>query len=118
MKYGDIVEKALQPLREMGLRAEQDPSRIGKFPAVIAYPVEVRIPNISSSGTEIDLEMYLITGDKPAKHALNDLGEMLETVREVFAVSKAVPDAVQLRNHSADALPALRITTTFTYIPD
>lgn len=117
-RYGEIVEEFLAEIRALGVKAEQDVSKIGKFPAVIAYPTEIRFPTLDAKSVEMDLEVYVIAPDSGAQHSLNDLGGILEKIRHVVPVHRVTPDMVNLKNHGADPLPALRIETTITHTPD
>ena len=110
--YGDVLEEFLDQLRAVGINAEQDPARLGKLGkgALIAYPMQMTYDRLNGPDYTMTVEAFIVTGDKPSKDALNDLGTILELVRSVYPVRDVYPDTVQLTNFNRDALPALRIT--------
>lgn len=109
--FGDALQEIADELIAHGIPATTEASQL-QTPGVLVTPGPMKFNRQHSHTLEAVVELYLITGNKPAPQALNDLSTLLMQVRQVYAVGEAEPLTMTLQATGADSVPCLRTELT------
>ncbi|EGD7391207.1 hypothetical protein DQF30_23575 [Shigella flexneri] len=115
--YGDALQEIADALVAAGIPATTEASQL-QTPGVLVTPGPLSFNRQSADVLEAVIELYLITGNKPAPQALNDLSTLLMQVRDLYAVGEAEPLTMTLQATGRDPVPCLRTELTVQITKD
>jgi hypothetical protein len=95
------------------VRVALDPADV-ELPGVVLYPNLLNWTTLDGVDYELSVDVLLVAGAVPARDAVGQLDELLAALRGVLPISEARAVSLNLPNHSADPLPALQATVTFS----
>lgn len=108
VKVGAALKEVVALIESTGVHAAAD-ARSLDLPGALVAPDKVEVDRLGDDFT-VTWTVYLIAGDHGPVEALDDLGDMFDQVKDVLGVSEAEPMSLSLVNHSANDLPAFRMT--------
>ena len=111
MLVGAALLDVVELIRSANVEATDD-ARSLTLPGALVMPGSIAFDRLDADDYSLDVEVYLVVGDHGTSIALDQLGEMLESVRNVLGVGSAEPVTLNLINHASDPLPAFKLTAT------
>lgn len=117
MKYGDALQEIVTSLKNVGLRATTEPSKL-QLPGVLVVPGIITFDYLDQDNYSAVVDVYLLTSNKGSVQSLNDLQDQLALFREVYASLEAEPVTLALSNLSTDPVPGLLLNLQLTITKD
>lgn len=105
--YGNALQEIADNLVEHGIPATTEASQL-QTPGVLVSPGLVQFNRQAPDVFTATVDLYLITGNKTAPQALNDLSTLMAEVRKVYAVAEFEPMTMMLQATGSDSVPVLR----------
>jgi hypothetical protein len=118
MLYGDAIAEVVQGLKDAGINATSEPSKL-HLPGALVVPGTMTFDILDGDNYSAQIDIYLLTSNKGSIQSLNDLQELLTKFRSVFQAVEAEPLSLNLPNIGGnDPVPGLLLTLQATITKD
>ena len=120
MLYGDAIAEIVQGLKNAGINATAEPSKL-HLPGALVVPGTMTFDILDADNFSAEIDIYLLTSNKGSIQSLNDLQELLTKFRTAFQAVEAEPISLNLPNAtggSPDPVPGLQLTLQATITKD
>lgn len=118
MLYGDALAEIVTGLKNAGINATSEPSKL-QLPGAIVEPGLLTFDLLDGDNYSAEFNIYLLTSNKGTVQSLNDLQDLLNKFRSVFQVVEAEAMSLPLPNIAGpDPVPGLLLTLQATITKD